>query len=287
MDREPTQGKKPWYARPRTTPARTVESIRSLTPTDEAPEGYTEDVALSLVINEPGKGSGHTAPRREIRTPLNTDDAFLLGLRLIEEAISAEQRNTRKNGTGRPAYFEHETGPEDRRMPLHYAEANELAVAAIRGRLTEWQRTHPDIADYRVTSAIQYLGLALRYLGYLSKDATPDLDATIKQLDSNGFFTTGTEPRQTLTGDPAADHPAERGLVPKMMATGTYHETMDREVRVQVQGLSTSYVLVVPLGKGLDDAIEIPRNPSDLFTLTLDNETDWVSTEDEALEAGE
>lgn len=276
----PTPGKKPWYARLRGEPNETVTTIRTLHPEEKVPEGFTRDVALSLIINEPGKGSGPTVPRREILTPMHSDDAFTLGLHLIEEAISVEQRNAKEGvGGGRKRWWKRVLGDEKRRMPAYYAEGNELAVGAIRARLKHWEREHPNIADYRVSGALHHLEQALRYMRYLSQDATPDLDVARRELAEKGFFDAepGEQPvRQTLTGHAATDHPAERGLVPRLRAHGTYHETSSRDIRVQVMGVSTSSVVVVPVGKSDDDGIEIPRNPSDLLTLTLDNDTDWI-----------
>lgn len=279
-NRSPSPNKNAWIARPRAYENETVnvEQAAAL-----VPDGFTRDVILSQVIDEPGKG-GTNPPRREIRTRLHSADAITLGLHLVENGISAEQRNA-EDGTGaqRTPFFDHPAGHDDRRMPEDFARANLRLLEAVLHRVQHWQDTHPNVADYRVTGALDEGRKIRSYLQYLADDITPDLDAARRQLKADGFFSQEDDGEPgALTGHAETDaRPASR-RVPRLTAPGQYYVTATRSIPVTVTDVSTTEVDLVVRGDDAGDypdGITVPR--SELGTwLTLDNPRDWVTTDD-------
>lgn len=278
-NRTPTPGKNPWLARPRPYENETVSVNRGPAHTDH---GYTRDVYLSQVIDEPGKGT-RNPPRREILTRLHSADSITLGLHLVENGVYAEQRNAADGEGGeRETYFEHPEGHDERRMPEDFARTNLRLLEAVLSRVQHWQETHPDVADYRVTGVLDEGRKIHSYLQYLADDTTPDQDAARRQLHAQGFFSREDDGEPgALTGHAATDaRPASR-RVPRVTATGKYYVTATRAVPVTVTDVTTTEVdLIVRGDEATDypDGITIPRRELGTW-LTLDNPRDWVTTE--------
>lgn len=293
--RNPTQGKKPRLARPRPRPAETVYTSRNAADT---PHGYTRDVHLSQVIDEPGRGTTNP-PRREILTRMHSADAITLGLHLVENGVHAEQRNhTEGEGGEREPYFEHPDGHDERRMPEDFARTNLRLLEAVLSRVEHWQATHPDIADYRVTGALAE-GRKLRsYLRYLADDTTPDLDAARRELAAAGLYAsahyrpmTDDEFGQALAasaepigeiGEAGAITGSVGRRVPRVGAPGKYYVTATSAVPVTVADLSATHVQLTVTGEHATDypqGISAPRTELGTW-LTLDNPRDWITTDD-------
>lgn len=280
-NRTPTPGKNAWLARPRSYENETVSVERGPAHTEH---GFTRDVYLSQVIDEPGKG-GKNPARREIVTRLHSDDAITLGLHLVENGINAEERNADEGQGGeREPYFEHPAGHDERRMPEDFARTNHRLVDAVLTRLKDWQDTHPDVSDYRVTGAIQELTKARSYLRFLADDTTPDTDAARRELAASGFFGEEEDGEPgALTGHAATDARRASRRVPRIAAPGKYYVTATRAVPVTVTDVTATEVdLVVTGDEAADypDGITVPRRELGTW-LTLDNpRRDWVTTDD-------
>lgn len=281
-NRTPTPGKDPWFARPRSYENETVRVNSAAAAT---PHGYTRDVWLSQVIDEPGKGAKNP-PRREISTRLHSADSITLGIHLVENGISAERRNAADGEGGeREPYFEHPRGHAERRMEEDFARGNKRLADAVLARLKDWQEQHPDVADYRMDGAIGALAKASAYLGYLTDDTTPDVDAARRARYADGFFTdtraADSQHQEATQSGVMTGLPASR-RVPRLRATGKYYVTATRAVRVRVKAVSTNTVqLTVTDDEAADypEGITSPR--SELGTwLTLDNPRDWTLTDD-------
>lgn len=281
-NRTPSPGKNAWIAAPRAYENETVSVESAAANVDD---GFTRDVVLSQVIDEPGKG-GRKPPRREIRTRLHSADAITLGLHLVENGVNAEQRNAEEGaGAQRTPFFEHPEGHDERRMPEDFARTNLRLLEAVLGRVQHWQDTHPDVADYRVTGVLDEGRKIHSYLQYLADDTTPDLAAARRQLHADGFFSREDDGEPgALTGHAETDaRPASR-RVPRLTAPGKYYVTATRAVPVTVTDVSTTEVDLIVTGDeagDYPDGITVPR--SELGTwLALDNPRDWVTTDDDA-----
>jgi hypothetical protein len=280
-NRTPTPGKNPWMARPRTYENETVSVARGPAHTEH---GYTRDVYLSQVINEPGKG-GTNPPRREIVTRLHSDDAITLGLHLVENGISAERRNAADGEGGeREPFFEHPEGHGERRMPEDFARTNLRLLEAVLARVQDWQDANPNTIDYRVTGALDEGRKVRAYLKYLADDTTPDADAARRELAAKGMYESahyGQEPG-ALTGHAETDARPVSRRVPRITAPGKYYVTATLSVPVTVVDVTATDVELVVRGDhagDYPDGITAPR--AELGTwLTLDNPRDWTTTDD-------
>jgi len=279
-NRSPSPGKNAWLARPRAYENETVSVNRGPAHTEH---GYTRDVYVSQVIDEPGKG-GKNPPRREIVTRLHSADAITLGLHLVENGVFAEQRNAEEGAGGeREPFFEHPAGHDERRMEEDFARTNLRLLEAVLGRVQHWQDTHPDVADYRVTGVLDEGRKIRSYLRYLADDTTPDLAAARRQLHEDGFFAREDDGEPgALTGHAETDaRPASR-RVPRLAAPGQYYVTATRAVPVTVTDVSTTNVDLVVRGdeaSDYPDGITVPRTELGTW-LVLDKPGDWVVLEE-------
>jgi hypothetical protein len=297
-NRTPTPGKNAWIARPRPYENETVSVERAAA---NVPDGFTRDVVLSQVIDEPGKG-GTNPPRREIRTRMHAADAITLGIHLVENGINAEQRNAEEGaGAQRTPYFEHPAGDDDRRMPEDFARTNLRLLDAALARVQHWQDTHPDVADYRITGFLNEGRKVRSYLRYLSDDTTPDLDAARAELVRSGFFDDEEPAEQrrataravgipeeavepgARTGHAATDArlasgEAAQGKVPRLGVYGRYFVTANTSIMVQIASLEPEHVQLKVVDSAADeypDGIKAPY--SELGTwLILDDPSNWV-----------
>jgi hypothetical protein len=268
-NRTPTPGKNAWIARPRPYENETVSVNRGPAHTDH---GFTRDVYLSQVIDEPGKGGKHP-PRREIVTRLHSADAITLGLHLVENGAHAEQRNADEGQGGeRAPFFEHPAGADDRRMHEDFARTNLRLVAATLSRLQHWQAQHPDVADYRVTGAITDLTTAAQYLTELADD-------TVRGRRAASPAEPGARTGHQATDERLAAGEARQGQRPRQGATGRYYISATASIPVTVTGVDQHAVTVQATG---DAAKEYDKPMPLLFEelgtwLVLDNEADWVT----------
>lgn len=269
-NRSPSHGLVPWYGRPRTYENETVTTESSPGP------DTTRDVVLSLVINEPGKGTN--PPRREIRTPMNHQDALTLAVHLAETGHAVEARNHQEGRKRkRKPFFPHKTGDPDRRMSFDFARVNERLTRVVLARLLHWQDTHRDVADYRVTDALSHLRKAADLLQQLSDDTTPDLDRARQELAASGFF--GPENDDS---EPRPDAPSHTvGKVPRVGAPGRYYVTATTSVPVQVVGLSPEHIHLTVSDTATDEhphSIKAARSEAGTW-LELDDPADWLDAE--------
>ncbi|MFI0967147.1 hypothetical protein ACH4S8_38035 [Streptomyces sp. NPDC021080] len=70
-----------------------------------------------------------------------------------------------------------------RRMEIETAESIHGRITAALTELTGWQNDRPDVADYRVTEALQALCRAQTLLGHLRDDRNPEWDTARAALD--------------------------------------------------------------------------------------------------------
>jgi hypothetical protein len=263
-------------ARPRTYENEAVTVARGAADT---PHGYTRDVYLSQVIDEPGKGRSNP-PRREIVTRLHSSDAITLGLHLVENGVNCEHRNAEEGQGGeRQPYFEHPQGHDERRMPEDFARTNLRLVEAVMARLQSWQDAHLDVSDYRVTGALSEAAKLRSYLRYLADDTTPDLDAARRELIASGFFE-GEPDSGALTGHVLTDARPVPRRVPAEGATGQYYTSATFSIPVTVTAVNDADVHLAARGQHAEDypdGITAPR--SDLGTwLVLDDPANWITT---------
>lgn len=302
----PTHSLTPRLARLRKAPDDTVTTETSAA---DNTDGFTRNVVLSQVMDEPGKGAN--APRREIRTRLHHDDAFTLGIQLLKDAVATEARVlTEGKGGLRPRFWHRVFGSPSRRMPLYMARDTEQGIKAILARMELLEQCEPNVADYRINNVIHHLRAALRNAEYLTQDTTPDLDLARQQLVASGFFKDDEPADDTpepgaLTGHAATDarslteqcvqagtdwpSKAERDEmnrrhVPRLLARGKYYVTTTTAVPVRVQAISTHHIYLTVLGEHAaeyKDGIKADRSEARVW-LILDDEGDWVPTTDEA-----
>lgn len=164
-----TSGKRPWYLRLVETVSQTATVVSMAA---SVPDGFTRQVRLAFVMDEPGKGGTHP-PQRDLHVRLNPNDADALALEMLSEAQRARRTNHQQGDGGQ--YTDHWPTPAsdpDRRMDLVTAQQIAKLTAAATDRIAAWEADY-DGGDYRVSDALFYLRQAQTALALLVDDKHP------------------------------------------------------------------------------------------------------------------
>ncbi|MFD8654971.1 hypothetical protein [Streptomyces mirabilis] len=135
---------------------------------------------------------------RPITTP-DEDKAAMNDESLPIEARRAAFRRHNRRHTAKeavPAATQDDNG-RPRRMARDTAETIHGGITTALADLNTWQDQHPNVADYRVTEALQRLGRAETLLSYLVDNTDPEGDAARAHLKASGFFGREEEPEDS------------------------------------------------------------------------------------------
>lgn len=126
------------------------------------------------------KREGLLCVERPIITPTTRDEVEANKAKIKDESLPlADRREAFRAHNRYQAAEEAAPAQEDdgRRMAEDTAREIHGKIASALADLNTWQEQHPNVADYRVTDALQRLGRAETLLNYLATDTDPEGDA--------------------------------------------------------------------------------------------------------------